>query len=110
MPSYLPIASGYTTPDPGGLAARGVTAIGLDGKTYEWTGGEWTYQGSSGISALVAPDGNLASAALASTAGTPGQVVVLSDGPDQGAKLIWAKPAGSSTYTWCWWLWPQAAY
>ena len=62
------------------------------------------------FNALVSADGNVASAALSSLAGTPGQVVVLSDGDNKGAKLTWAIPAGSTSYTWCWWLWPQAAY
>lgn len=50
------------------------------------------------------------SATLAATTGTPGQIVRLSDGADAGALLVWAIPAGSSSYTWCWWLWPQSAY
>ena len=54
--------------------------------------------------------GNQPSATLAATTGTPGQIVRLSDGADAGALLVWAIPAGSSSYTWCWWLWPQSAY
>lgn len=62
------------------------------------------------VQALVSGAGNQPSATLRATTGTPGQVVRLSDGPDAGALLVWAQPAGSSTYTWCWWLWPQSAY
>lgn len=60
--------------------------------------------------ALVSADGNVTAAALPALMGTPGQVVRLSDGADQGAPLIWAKPSGSSTYAWCWFVWPQSAY
>lgn len=60
--------------------------------------------------ALVSGDGNVTSAALPTLVGTPGQVIRLSDGDDKGALLIWAVPAGASSYTWCWWLWPQSAY
>lgn len=60
--------------------------------------------------ALVSQAGNQPSATLTATVGTPGQVVRLSDGPDAGAILVWAIPQGSTSYTWCWWLWPQAAY
>ena len=60
--------------------------------------------------APVSGAGNQPSATLAATTGTPGQIVRLSDGADAGALLVWAIPAGSSTYTWCWWLWPQSAY
>lgn len=52
----------------------------------------------------------ISSAALSTTVGTPNAMYFLTDGADAGAKLTWAIPFGSSTYTWCWWLWPQAAY
>lgn len=52
----------------------------------------------------------IASADLTTAVGVPGSIYTLSDGPNAGAKLTWAIPFGSSTYTWCWWLWPQAAY
>jgi len=58
----------------------------------------------------VSGAGNMASADLATTVGIPGQTVRLSDGDNKGAILMWAIPAGSATYAWCWWLWPQAAY
>lgn len=64
----------------------------------------------SAVQALVSGAGNLTAAALASTTGTPGQTVRLSDGENKGAILTWAIPQGASTYAWCWWLWPQAAY
>ena len=59
---------------------------------------------------LVSHAGNITSAALSSTTGTPGQIVRLSDGNDAGALLVWAIPSGASAYAWCWWLWPQSAY
>ena len=62
------------------------------------------------IDSLVAGAGNITAAALPTTTGTLGQVVRLSDGPDRGAVLMWSTPEGSNTETWCWWLWPQAAY
>lgn len=62
------------------------------------------------ISAVVSTPGNQPSATLAATVGTPGQIVRLADGPDAGAILVWSTPEGSNTETWCWWLWPQAAY
>lgn len=52
----------------------------------------------------------IASAALASTTGKAGVIYTLSDGADKGARLCWATPAGAGSPTWCWWLWPQAAY
>jgi len=60
--------------------------------------------------ALVSVDGNLASAAVATTTGTPGQIVKLSDGPDKGACLVWAIPEGRASYTWCWQIYPLASY
>lgn len=62
------------------------------------------------IGALVSADGNLAYAAVASTTGTPGEVRKLSDGPNKGVALTWAIPEGSSTYAWCWQIYPLAAY
>lgn len=62
------------------------------------------------IQALVSVDGNLAYASVASTTGTPGEVRKLSDGPDKGAVLTWAVPDGASAYTWCWQIYPLAAY
>lgn len=60
--------------------------------------------------ALVSADGNQPSATLASTTGTPGQIVKLSDGPDKGVTLVWAIPEGRTTYAWCWQIYPLAAY
>jgi len=60
--------------------------------------------------ALVSEAGNITAAELQTTTGVTGQVVRLSDGPDRGAILMWSTPEGSTTETWCWWLWPQAAY
>lgn len=63
-----------------------------------------------GAESLVSGAGNITAADLATTTGTLGQTVRLSDGPDQGAILMWSTPQGASSPTWCWWLWPQAAY
>ena len=52
----------------------------------------------------------ISSADLATTAGIAGAMYQLSDGPNKGAKLTWAIPEGATEPTWCWWLWPQAAY
>ena len=60
--------------------------------------------------ALVSGAGNLASADIATTTGTPGEVRRISDGDNRGALVVWATPQGATTPTWCWWLWPQAAY
>lgn len=49
-------------------------------------------------------------AAIATSVGAIGALYELADGPNAGAKLTWAIPAGESTPTWCWWLWPQSAY
>lgn len=65
---------------------------------------------ATAIDSLVSEAGNITAAALPATTGTLGQVVRLSDGPDRGAVLMWSTPEGSNTETWCWWLWPQAAY
>lgn len=65
---------------------------------------------TAAVAALVEPVGTVTVAALAATTGTPGQTVRLSDGPDEGAALVWAIPSGGASYTWCWWLWPKAAY
>ena len=62
------------------------------------------------IDSLVSEAGNITTAALATTAGTLGQTVRLSDGDNKGAILMWSTPAGSSTPAWCWWLWPQSPY
>lgn len=62
------------------------------------------------IEALVS-GGGIAYATLASTPGTtPGERRTLSDGPDAGAELIWAIPEGSTTYAWCWAIYPLASY
>lgn len=73
------------------------------------------YDSSSGqlyVGSTPVPLGGagITSAELATTTGTPGAMYSLTDGDDAGAKLTWAIPSGSSAYTWCWWLWPQAAY
>ena len=67
--------------------------------------------------ALVGADGvspgngtPIAAADLAGSSGVLGGMYELVDGPDAGAKLTWAIPAGESSPTWCWWLWPQSAY
>lgn len=82
----------------------------------------WATSGSFDVLEVAADDfdavfqspvsgaGNQPSATLAATTGTPGQIVRLSDGADAGALLVWAIPAGSSSYTWCWWIYPLAAY
>jgi hypothetical protein len=62
------------------------------------------------VDSLVSVDGNLASAAVATTTGKPGQIVKLSDGPDKGACLVWSIPEGRTTYAWCWQIYPLAAY
>lgn len=50
-------------------------------------------------------------AALASTLGAaPGERRTLTDGPDAGAGIVWAIPEGSSTYAWCWAIYPLASY
>jgi len=62
------------------------------------------------IDSLVSGEGNLASADIATTTGTPGEVRRISDGDNRGAILMWSTPEGSTTPQWCWWLWPQASY
>lgn len=62
------------------------------------------------LDALVLEAGNITAADLATTTGTLGQTVRLSDGDNKGAILMWSTPAGSSTPAWCWWLWPQSPY
>lgn len=52
----------------------------------------------------------ISSADLATTTGVTGAMYQLSDGENKGAKLTWATPDGATEPTWCWWLWPQAAY
>lgn len=52
----------------------------------------------------------LAAGDVASTTGVLGECRQISDGPDRGARLIWAVPDGATEPTWCWWLWPQSAY
>lgn len=53
----------------------------------------------------------IATAEIASTSGVAvGESRQISDGPDRGARLIWAVPDGATEPTWCWWLWPQSAY
>ena len=59
-----------------------------------------------GVSNII----GISSASLATTTGIIGNVYVLTDGESAGAKLAWAVPAGETEETWCWWLWPQAAY
>ena len=82
------LISGPTTPADFGLSASQVSAV----------------------QALVSEAGNITTAALATTTGTLGQTVRLSDGDNKGAVLMWSTPAGSSTPAWCWWLWPQSPY
>ena len=65
---------------------------------------------AAAVDSLVSADGNLAEAAVASTTGTPGEVRKLSDGPNKGIVLTWAKPEGRDTYAWCWQIYPLAAY
>lgn len=64
----------------------------------------------SQIPPLVSVAGNLAYAAVATTTGTPGEMRKLSDGPDAGAVLVWSIPEGSTSYAWCWQIYPLAAY
>ena len=52
----------------------------------------------------------IASADIATTAGTLGESRQVSDGADSGARLIWAIPDGATDHAWCWWLWPQSPY
>lgn len=97
---------------PGGkLFAPGLTAAqiaaGVTGTVGVDSSGNFvTPTGVVGASSVVM----IASAALASTTGTAGVIYQISDGADAGAKLCWATPQGASTPSWCWWLWPQAAY
>ena len=69
-----------------------------------------TEQETPPIKSLVSGAGNITAAELATTTGTLGQTVRLSDGDNKGAILMWSTPAGSSTPAWCWWLWPQSPY
>lgn len=98
-------SAGPTTWTPADRAYKPKTPVLFDAKTAQFVA-----QDERGIQALVSGAGNQPSATLAATTGTPGQIVRLSDGADAGALLVWAIPAGSSSYTWCWWLWPQSAY
>ena len=77
---------------------------------YLVTGNGITGSTANAVQALVSEAGNLAYASVASTTGTPGEVRKLSDGPDKGAVLTWAVPDGASAYTWCWQIYPLAAY
>lgn len=71
---------------------------------------EFSATQAAGAPSLVSAGGTLSAAQLLTTAGTPGQVVRLSDGNDRGALLVWDIPEGATAYTWCWWLWPQSRY
>ena len=99
------VSPGLATLGAGGWTVTEPSAGGRFGSV-----GVLTPQQTLATQALVSVDGNQPSATLAATTGTPGQIVRLSDGADAGALLVWAIPAGSSSYTWCWWLWPQSAY
>lgn len=103
------------------MARRGETGTGIEQRTKvlkdAWvdSAGNVTDQAgnvviSAAAQALVSEAGNITAAELLTTTGTLGQTVRLSDGPDRGAILMWSTPEGSTTPTWCWWLWPQAAY
>ncbi len=52
----------------------------------------------------------IASADIAGTTGITGQSYQVSDGDDEGAKLIWTSTAANPTASWRWWLWPDAEY
>ncbi len=53
----------------------------------------------------------IAYATLASTPGAaPGDKRTLTDGPDAGAQVVWAIPEGSTSYAWCWAIYPLASY
>lgn len=99
------VSTGLATLGAGGWTVTEPSAGGRFGSV-----GVLTPQQTLATQALVSGAGNQPSATLAATTGTPGQIVRLSDGADAGALLVWAIPAGSSSYTWCWWLWPQSAY
>lgn len=88
-----------------GLGLARYWADGIDGKNTVFSEPE-----KAAGQALVSEAGNITAAELPATTGTLGQTVRLSDGPDQGAILMWSTPQGASSPTWCWWLWPQAAY
>lgn len=47
---------------------------------------------------------------LATTTGEVGMVYTLIGGQDSGIQLVWNIPAGLSTHTWCWAIYPQSAY
>ncbi len=62
------------------------------------------------VRTLSVAEGNVTSAALLTLTGTANQTVRISDGDDAGALLIWAIPDGSTSYAWCWHVWPKASY
>lgn len=103
----------YTT---GSISRDTVSASSNGGAKVDFGSGPKTVFATAGaallnpVQALVSADGNLAYAAVASTTGTPGEVRKLSDGPNKGVALTWAIPEGSSTYAWCWQIYPLAAY
>jgi len=77
---------------------------------YLVTGNGITGSTANAVQALVSEAGSITAAELVTTTGTLGQTVRLSDGDNKGAILMWSTPAGPSTPTWCWWLWPQSPY
>lgn len=108
--SVLAAGSTYTVSDAfGAMLVGGRYATDTDGaltppKTVRSVADEVA------ISGVVSGDGNLPSAAVATTTGTPGQIVKLSDGPDKGVCLVWSIPEGATAYAWCWQIYPLAAY
>ena len=83
------------------VVRRGDTAVGVDRDT-----------GADAVAAINLRLGfsPIASTDISSTVGAFGETRQISDGPDKGAKLVWAIPKGESTPAWCWWMWPQSKY
>ena len=110
-PADTPLAVGATASLPDSLADQMVSAGKARYQTPRTSDRtDLTADEVSLIRGVVSEAGNITTAALATTTGTLGQTVRLADGENKGAILMWSTPAGSTTPTWCWWLWPQAAY
>ena len=103
-------------------AEDGWSEIGATGRQTEWRRGgvdsrsatEAELLLSTGLFEDVIPPTEFMPIFSAHIASTQGQFVhecrQIIDGPDRGARLIWAVPDGATEPTWCWWLWPQSAY
>lgn len=52
----------------------------------------------------------ISAADIATTTGAEGESRQISDGADEGGRIIWTSTTENPTPSWRWWLWPDSIY